>query len=115
MSVWLVIGAVAVIAAVLAAVATRIDADGDTSLGWLAHDFGPGDGATARKAAFRVSLPLAALSVVVTIAGLVVSGGASWSGVTSFVGLLLAGVAMLGGATAGRRAMRRDGESTGTR
>jgi hypothetical protein len=107
MSVWLIIGAVAVIAAVLAAVATRLDADGDTSLTWLAHDFGPGDSASARKAAFRVSLPLTVLSVLVTIAGLVVSGGASWSGITSLVGLILAGASLLAGASAGRRSARR--------
>jgi hypothetical protein len=107
MSVWLIIGIVAVIGAALAAVATRIDASGDTSLAWLGHDFGTRDSATARTAAFRVSLPIAALSVLVTVAGLVLSGGASWSGITSFVGLLLAGASLLGGASAGRRSVRR--------
>ena len=107
MSVCLIIGIVAVIAAVLAGVAPRIDADGSASLAWLAHDFGPGDSATARTAAFRVTLPIAALSVLVTIAGLVISGGASWSGITSFIGLVLAGVSLLVGASAGRRSLRR--------
>jgi len=113
MSVWLIIGVIAVVAAVLAAMATRID--GDSSLTWLAHDFGSGDSTTARAAAFRVSLPIAALSVLVTTAGLILSGGASWSGITSFVGLLLAGAALLAGASAGRRSMRRNSGATEAR
>jgi len=110
MSIWLIIAIIAVVAAVLAAAASRVDALGGGNLAWLAHDFGPGDDegrAAAQTAAFRASLPPAVLSALVTIAGLVVSGGASWSGITSFVGLLLAGTALIRGASAGRRFMRR--------
>jgi len=109
MSIWLIIGVVAVIAAALAALAPRIDNDGAAGLAWLAHDFGPGDSelrVAARRAAFRASLPPAALSALVTISGLLLSGGASWSGVTSFAGLLLAGLSLFLGASAGRRSMR---------
>ena len=111
MSVWLLIGIVTLIASVLAAVAPRIDVDTSSRLAWLAHDFGPGDSqsqAAARTAAFTVALPLAALSALVTVAGLVASGGASWSGVTSLAGLLLVGIALLAGSSAGRRAVRRE-------
>ena len=72
MSVWLVIGFVTLIASVLVALAPTIDVHSATTLGWLAHDFGPGDResqATARKTAFRVGLPLAVLSAVVTFTG----------------------------------------------
>ena len=109
MSVWLVIGFVTLIASVLVALAPTVDVHSATALGWLAHDFGPGDResqATARKTAFRVGLPLAVLSAVVTFTGLVVSGGASWSGVTSLVGLLLVGASLLAGSLAGRHSMR---------
>lgn len=109
MSIWLIIGVVAVLAAVLAAAAPRIDKDGAASLAWLAHDFGPGDSevrAAARQAASSASLPPAALSALVTISGLLLSGGASWSGITSFGGLLLAGLSLVLGASAGRRSMR---------
>ena len=110
MSVWLVIGIVTLIASVLGPVAPRIDVRSSINLAWLAHDFGPGDSesqATARKTAFRVALPIAALAAVVTLTGLVVSGGASWSGITSLVGLLLVGILLLAGALAGRRSIRR--------
>jgi hypothetical protein len=111
MSVWWVIGFVAVLAGVLAAVAPGIDPDTDPNLAWLAHDFGPGDRegqASARRAAFRATAPVAVLAVVVTVAGLVLSGGAAWSGTTSFVGLVLVGTALLAGTVAGRRSIRRD-------
>ena len=113
MGVWLIIGIVTLIATVLVAVAPRIDVDTAPNLGWLAHDFGPGDSqsqASARMAAFRVVLPLAALSALVTVAGLVVSGGASWSGITSLAGLVLVGISLLVGGSAGRRAMRRESD-----
>jgi len=118
MSVWLLIGIVTLIASVLVAVAPRIDVHSSTNLAWLAHDFGPGNSesqATARGAAFKVVLPIAALAAVVTLTGLVASGGASWSGITSFVGLLLVGISLLAGALAGRRSIRRERDRTDAR
>ena len=118
MSVWLLIGIVTLIASVFAAVAPRIDVHSSTNLAWLAHDFGPGDSEsqeTARRTASRVVLPIAALAAVVTLTGLVASGGASWSGITSLVGLLLVGISFLAGALAGRRSIRRGRDRTNAR
>lgn len=109
MSVWLFIGVVALLASVFAALVPRIDGSTDARFALLALDLGPGDAenqASARRSASRAMMPIAALSIVVTSAGLVASGGESWSGITSLVGLVLAGVSLLVASRAGRRFMR---------
>jgi len=111
MSVWFIIGLVTVLAAGLAVWLPRIDGDSASPLAWLAPDYGSGDDeaqARARTAAFRVSAPLGALAAIVTVTGVIVSGGASWSGVTSLIGLVLVALTLIAGSVAGRRALRRE-------
>jgi len=111
MSVWFIIGLVTVLAAGLAVWLPRIDGDSASPLAWLAPDYGSGDDEAqvrARTAAFRVSAPLGALAAIVTVTGVIVSGGASWSGVTSLIGLVLVALTLIAGSVAGRRALRRE-------
>jgi hypothetical protein len=111
MGVWTMLAIIAGATGVLALLvphAQRFDAPWIRRLGYRAVDDAPASREdAARRASARVVTPLAVLSLLVTIGGLIATGSGRASGVTTLVGLLLAGAAMLAGHLAVERAVRR--------
>ena len=111
MGVWTMLGIIAVVTAVLALLvphAQRFDAPWIRRLGYRAVDDAPASREdAARRAGSRVVTPLAVVSLLVTVGGLVATGSGPASGISTLVGLLLAGAAVLAGHLAAERAALR--------
>jgi hypothetical protein len=107
MGLWILLAIIAVAGAGMALLvphARNIDVPG---VHHLAYD-AAGDteyGADARRAATRVVTPIALSSIVVTVFGLVLQEAGATSAVTTFIGLVLAGLSIFLGHIAARRAV----------
>jgi hypothetical protein len=107
MGTWILLGIITLAVsgiALLVPHARSIDVPG---LEHLAYD-ATGDiefGADARRAATRVVTPIGLSSIVVTVSGFVLQGAGGASAVTTFIGLVLAGLSIFAGHVAARRAV----------